>query len=163
MTPWLPALLSIEEHGGDWTTYLEAVYAVFKNDFIDNSPTFRSRRIGVLKYPISQGKESCFWHLISEGKDEVNRTPDMGRCQRIRWPRAVIENESKPQIKAWYNERKGERRILLFLEPDDYLVVLVERKTYLLLWTAYTIDFPNRKTRLLREYEEFCKKAGTTP
>ncbi len=163
MTPWLPALLTLEEHGSDSGIYLEAVYAAFKKDFVDTKASFRLREVGIKRYPKSDGKERCFWHLISEGADEANRAPQISRCQRIRWPRAIIDRESEPQVKVWYNERKGEGRILLLLEPDDYLVVLAERKTYLLLWTAYPLDYPNRKARLLREYEDFRRKAGAAP
>ena len=79
--------------------------------------------------------------------------PDLRRCERIRWPRPIIDHGAEPVIRVWENERKGERRICLWLENADYLVVLARRRGYVLLWTAYPVTQPHRRRKLLREYE----------
>ena len=162
MKGWLPPLVTLEQHDGDWEKFLDAIYRVFRSDFVDSKPTFQGIRLGLKKHPIVQGKEATFWHLISEGLSEENRKPDLRRCERIRWPKTIIENESHSEIKIWQNERKGETRILLFIEKEDYLVVLAKRKSYILLWTAYLVTQEHRRRKLLREYSDFHKKTGAT-
>jgi hypothetical protein len=112
---------------------------------------------------MEQGKEATFWHMISEGHDEQNRTPDLRRCERIRWPRAIIEHSTDPAVKVWTNQRTGrgrgaaERRILLWVEEEEYLVVLAQRPGYILPWTAYLVREEYSKRKLRREYETFLK------
>ena len=158
---WLPPLVLLADFQGDWENYFEAVYAYFKHDFVDSQPIFQGKQLRLKRHPVEQGKEATFWHLISEGKNEEERTPDLRRCERVRWPRTIIEKGSEPVIKIWGNERKGEKRICLWLEEYEYLVVLAERTDYLLLWTAYLVTYPHQKRKLQKEYESF--KAGTAP
>ena len=154
---WLPEIEPFEKYGGDWDKYLDALHTFFKNDFIDSKPCFRGRRLGLKKHPLEKGKEATFWHLISEGKVEEERTPDLRRCERIRWPRPVIENDIDPAVKVWENKRKSETRILLWLEQEEYLVVLADRKEYILPWTAYMVTKDHQKIKLEREYQQYKK------
>ncbi len=154
---WLPELEPFDKYGGDWDKYLEALYSFFKNDFIDSKPYFKGRRLGLKKHPVEHGKEATFWHLISEGKEEEERIPDLRRCERIRWPRPVIENDGDPAVKVWGNKRKLETRILIWLEQEEYLVVLADRKEYILPWTAYLVTRDHQKRKLEREYQRYKK------
>lgn len=163
MTPWLPALVRLHDFANDWTKYLEALYVAFREGFVTQTAQFRKRKISLKKHPIVDGKEATFWHLITAGNIESNRIPEKSRCERIRWPRAIVDHEADPVVKVWFNLRNNERRILLFLENEGYLVVLAERKTYLLLWTAYPVERNHHKVKLLREYEEFRKKLESPP
>ena len=150
---WLPPLVRFESWGGNWPKYLEALYAFFKRDFVDASPSFRGTCLRLKRHPLIEGKEATFWHLISEGQNESERLPDLRRCERIQWPRPVIENADEPVVKVWKNERRGESRICLWLEDAEYLVILAERKGYLLPWTAYPVTEAHRKRKLKKEYE----------
>lgn len=154
---WLPPLF---EFRGDWPLYLKALYELFKADFIDTKPQFRGRTLGLKRYPMSDGKEVTFWHMIQEGPVEEGRLPDLRRCERIRWPRPIIENSEDQLLKVWTNVRKGEVRFLLWLEVEEYLVVLAERKGYLLPWTAYLVTEEHRKRKLLKEFEDWQKEQG---
>jgi hypothetical protein len=58
-------------------------------------------------------------------------------------------------IKVWENKKQGERRICLWLEDKEYLVVLAERRGYTLLWTAYPVTEAHRQKKLRREYEDY--------
>lgn len=152
---WLPPLVFFVDYNGDWEKYLDALYGYFKQDFIDSRPLFKGRRLGLKKHPLNKGKEATFWHFIQEGTNEDNRIPDLRRCERIRWPRPVIENVNEPVLKVWENTRKGEKRILLWLEKQEYLVVLAKRNGYLLPWTAYLVTEEHRKRKLRQEYKTF--------
>jgi hypothetical protein len=114
-------------------------------------------RLALKRHPVIQGKEATFWHLISEGKGEEERLPDLRRCERIRWPKPIIEHSDEATIKVWGNERKGEKRVCLWLEQEEYLVVLAERRGYILLWTAYLVKEKHRKVKLQKEYETYKK------
>jgi len=155
---WLPPLILIDDYEGDWATYIEAVYQHFRKDFIESTPVFRSRRIGLKRLPYFQGKESAFWHVTSEGPDEAERVPDLRRCERIRWPRPLIEHPAEKEIRCWPNERHGERRIVIWLYGQDYVVILADRISYLLLWSAYRVDRQHAKDSLLKEYEDYQKR-----
>lgn len=154
---WLPPLVLFEDYGGNWNRYVEALYKYYKQDFVDSSPSFKGIRVARKRKPIEQGKEVTFWHLISEGKTEEDRLPDLRRCERIRWPRPIIEHADEPVIKVWENKRKRETRICIWFEDVEYLVVLAARKGYVLLWTAYLVTWPHTKRKLQKEYEAFLK------
>ena len=160
---WLPELILFQDFGGDWDAYLDAIYQAFRRDFVIGKPLFRETRMVLKRHPVSNGKEATFWHIISEGLDENSRTPDMRRCERIRWPRPVIEMaDNEPSLKVWENQRDGETRICIWLSfgNEDYLVILAKRKEYTLLWTAYPITYPHQKRKLQREYEAYKARAA---
>lgn len=155
---WLPSLMYLRDYDGDWNRYLDAIYACFRQDFIDSKPVFQGRKLGLKRYPLSHGKEATFWHMISEGKNEDDRLPDFRRCERIRWPKPVIEHENDTSIKVWRNQRGREERICLWLVPEDYLVVLADRGEYILPWTAYLVEKPHQQRKLQKEYEEYQRR-----
>lgn len=155
---WLPPLVLFEDFQGDWTAYLEVVYGWFRQDFIKTRPVFQGRRLGLKRHPITQGKEATFWHMISEGKEEEERIPDFRRCERIRWPKPVIEHDEDAAIKAWRNQRGREKRICLWCEQENYLVVLTDRGSYILPWAAYLVEKPHQQAKLRKEYEEYWKR-----
>lgn len=160
---WIPALVQLADYGGDWDKYVEAVYQFFKKDFVDSQTKFQGERLGMKRHPVIRGKEATFWHMISEGKYESDRLPDLRRCERIRWPRPIIESkEQEPHLRIWENTRGSETRICLWLsfDTEDYLVVLAKRASYLLLWTAYPLTYENTKCKLQKEYEAYKARAA---
>ncbi len=157
---WLPPLVLFSDYGGVWASYLDAIYDYFKQDFVDSKPVFQGRRLGLKRHPLAHGKEATFWHMIQEGAVEEDRTPDFRRCERIRWPRPIIEHDGDSAIKVWANQRRGEQRICLWFEQENYLVILADRGEYILPWTAYLVEQPHRQRKLQREYEEYCRNKG---
>jgi hypothetical protein len=153
---WLPNLLPF---GGSWDEYADKVYGVFEADFITKTASFRGSRIGLRLMPVFKEKPAAFWHLIQEGKVEEDRTPDLRRCERIAWIRAIIDNANDPAVRVWENERLGKggtrRNVLLWLYEHDFLVVLGKRSGYYLLVTAYPITRPHTRRKLQQEYEGF--------
>jgi hypothetical protein len=155
---WLPSIVDFDNFGGNWNSYIDYLYAIFTKDFIDTAPLYCGQRCGCKKGALEQGKVPTFWHLISEGQDENSRTPDIRRCERVPWPRPIIENNNDSGIKIWKNRRRrGETRICLWIEPADYLVILAERKGYVLLWTAYPVTHPSKRAKLEKEYQAHKK------
>lgn len=160
---WLPELVQISDYGGDWEKYLNALYRLFRKDFIESQPSFQGSLVGITKHPYSQNKEATFWHIISEGNVEEDRIPDFERCKRIRWPRAIIEHcDDLPLIQVWESVRGREKRTLLRLifGENDYLIVLAWHKSIVLLVTAYLVTWQSQKRKLQKEYEAFKANAA---
>ena len=160
---WLPPLVYLDQFGGEWHRYIEAVYAYFKVDFIDSKPRFQNKAIRLKRYPILEDKEATFWHITSEGRTESQRIPDLRRCERIRWPRPIIEHSNDESIRCWSNvrgnaRRRNERRIVLWFYDEDFVVVLADRGRYVLLWTTYYISWSHTRKKLLKDYEEWQKR-----
>ena len=157
---WLPALVLFTDYDNEWSRYEKALYEFFCQDFVYSKPVFRGQKLAVKRRPLTKGKETSFWHLITEGSIEDNRLPDLRRCERIRWPRPIIENvdDRLCTIKVWENTRQaGEKRICIWLEQHEYLVVLAKRNDYVLFLTAYPVTLPHRKRKLQKEYEGYHK------
>lgn len=157
----LPEIIELNEFGGDFHSYFEAIYQIFKKDFVDSKPNFRGKRLGLKKHPLIDDKEYTFYHMTHKGNIENEREPDFRRMERITWPRPMIDNSEESPLKVWRSKRKGKggekERILIFHEVESYLVVLDDRKEYILPWTAYLVEYKNKKRRLLKEYEEYIK------
>ncbi len=158
----LPGLVKLEDFKGDSSKYIEAVYSFFKEDFVIKRIFYTGLVVNYIKDPIYKGKEFTFWHMISEGEIEEERTPDIRRCERIKWPKSIIENSNDEQVKVWANERKNkkgkiQKRICFCYGKWEYLVVISKRSGYLLFTTAYPLS-GNKKWKTQKEYEGYIKK-----
>lgn len=152
---WLPVLVLFSDYGGDWEEYVEAIYIFFRQDFCDSSPSYPGKRFAIRRLPVEKGKEAAFWHLISEGTCESDRIVDFRRCERIRWPRPIIEALSKDGlVKCWKSRRAGHKRILVGLLDFSYIVVLEDHGKYVLLITGYCVEKYHRQLKLKREFEK---------
>ena len=154
---WLPPLVLFEDFKGNWDAYLDTIYTYFKQDFVESRPVFQGRRLGLKRHPLAHGKEATFWHMISKGQEEVNRIPDFRRCERIRWPKPVIEHENDPKVMYWVSVKRNEDRIHIWLEEEDYVVVLADRRGFLLPWTTFLVTRQHTKQKLRKEYETYWK------
>ena len=150
---WLPSLLRLEDYGGDWEAYIEAAHLGFRADFIATRPSIPGRRWAVKRHPLVNGREATFQHLVSEGVDEGERLPDLRRCERIRWPRAIIDALGTHRVVAWPNERRGDRRIVVALPDFTHAVILADRGDHIMLWTAYVVDEAYRRKQMRAEWE----------
>lgn len=160
---WLPPLITLDSCNGDWARYVEEIYAQFKRDFVDARPIYNGIRLGLRKHPVVQGKETTFWHLISEGKTEEDRIPDLRRCERIGWVRPLIEQAGKRKdIKVWKQERNGKTNIAIALDDFSYIVFLGERTSdtgnYLIPLTAYHVESQKKRDKYRKEFEEYNRE-----
>lgn len=169
---WLPKLMTLGATGGDWSAYLELIHAQFAHDFVSTKPSWPGKRVGLKHHPEHQGKSATFWHMISEGSDESERTPDLRRCERIAWPRPFMDefDDTPPETSGsrilwWKETRKTDERYLLSLEDFSYVVVVADRGEFVLPWTAYTVEHAHRRGKLRKAWEAFwiAKKAEAAP
>lgn len=159
---WLPGLIEFN-HFGNWDDYLEAIHDQFVQDFLASKPSWPGKRMSLKRHPESRGKTATFWHFTSEGAIEDERPPDFRRCERIAWPRAIIDRFTgqKPQagdaIVWWPNQRGREKRIVLALPDFSYVVVMADRGDHIMPWTAYPVKRPHQQRKLEQEYLNFWK------
>lgn len=153
-TSWLPSLLPF-----DWNDYvrsLKAAYAVFQRDFGSEKsrPPFQGRRLGLKRYPEFEGKSATFWHFITEGPVEANRTPARDRIERIPWPKPMILEAAAadPRVRVWSTLRGTTLRWVIAVGDFSYVVILDDRGEYLLPWTAFTVEQEHRRAKLRKEW-----------
>jgi len=147
----------LEAYGGDWNSYCDALYQFFHEDFIASQATYHGMRVAIKRHPLLKGKEATFWHLISEGDVEDERLPDLRRCERIRWPRPIIDASSGDKVRFW-RARRGEERVVIAVGDFSYVVVLAIRRGYVVLWTAYYVEREHRRRKLRAECDEYWQE-----
>ena len=154
----LPDLIFFEDYKGNFALYNEAVYAVFKHDFVKNRPVFQGKKLALKAHPLIDGKEYTYYHFTHSGNVETERVPDMRRMERIGFPKPMIDFSDDKDLIVWRNKRGTSERILILHHAERYLVVLEDRINYILPWTAYLIEDDSRLRRLLHEYQCYIKK-----
>ena len=147
-----------------WKNYVEQIYDIFSREVVNGHLTYKGLPIRCRYHEPYDGKHFTFWHLISEGEAEEDRTPDFERCERISWISWIIRNaKNQNLIRSWENERitsRGKKTMVpLWLVSADYVVILEKRADYYLLITSYCIE-PHRKARFEQEWKEWKKKTG---
>lgn len=160
---WLPPLVTCSNLA-DWTPYEAALFGYYKADFIDARPVFDGRKVQQKRHPEIGGLPATFWHVISEG-DGDDRTPDFRRCERIRWPGALIAHAGDPNCVCRWDEHDHHKgyRVCLTLKDFSYLVVLDDRSTFVLLWTAYCVERQPARDKLAKRYAHYTSPAGQPP
>lgn len=154
MTP-APALVPMH---GEWDDYLDSVYDHYLADLIESPKHLNGKPVRARYNPATNGKGFSFWHLISEGEREEDRTPDLRRCERIRWIAWMLTHAAvgEPKVLSWKNSRttrKGtNERLVLLCEDVQYVVILEERAEYFLLVSAYPIS-ERRVAKLRAEWQ----------
>ena len=150
-----PDLLPFSAYGGDWRAYEDALHDIFLREIARGGLRFGAWPVNCRRIPETGGRWASFWHLVQEGRIEDDRTPDLRRCERIRWVRWVIEHAgTHPDIDHWQNTRGTETNSLLWYR-EEYLVVLAQRRDYWLLKTAYCTVQTGRIAKLRRERDVF--------
>lgn len=154
----------------DEDTYLDQLYARFKNDLVEQEIVWpnssllisfrRQREIG--------GRHASFWHAVSSGDeaDEANRQLNVERCRRICWVKPIIDEfrrnyPSNHSVKWWGSPRPGHpNRILLAMPTFEYVAIFDIRAKYVLFVTAYYVEYPRRRKSLRNEYEAYWRNKG---
>lgn len=167
---WLP---EIEEysHDEEWQTYWNNLYKIFVHDFKISQPDFLGLKVHHRREPMEYDKEEAFFHVTcNDFKKNQNRVPDLRRCERIRWVKAFIENYASCRdmnytdcndcngIKAWIEDVHGKERAHIFLEEEQYLVVVEIRKNYCLLITAVYIEHDYTLDKYIGRYQKSKKR-----
>lgn len=149
----LPPLVSF---CGNWVTYIETVYQVYTDTILNSGLAINNIPVRPRYTPETQGKEFGFWHVTSEGELEEEREPDLRRCERIRWLEWTIKNFSQYAEISHWKERKGSNLdIVIWIESEQYVVVLSERRDYWLLKTAYLVTKSGKIRQLTNNRKKY--------
>ncbi len=155
--PWLPDKISTD---GRWEEIVDELYRIFAGDFKNNTIFYKGYPVWWDRRILEDDKEEGFWHLITKKDTQTGqRLFDPRRAERLRWCRALIENDDNEWIRCWdYQESKGRIRTYLWIEKLDYVVVLEKRKVgktegYFLI-TAFYVDGESKRRNLRRKYEK---------
>lgn len=157
----LPPIIPLTSCSGDWKAYVEVLYEVFTEDFVNSEPTYPGRRWARKRHPVLDGKEATFWHLVSDGSEESERLPNLRRCERIPWPRPMIDALLTPNVRCWRVERHSHQRVLIAVDDFSYVVVLEDRQKYIMLWTAYHVDHSHQRIKFRQEWEAATRANGS--
>ncbi len=124
--------------------------------------TIRSQAIKVRRDPhvARPDREHTYWHMITDGPDEVRRTLDLARVIRLPWALPLLRGHLHEKVKRWWNMRAGLQHICVWHPAVNYLLVLKQRHDGLYLLTSYCPE-PKRKLQFHHEWAE-AKKAGRT-
>ena len=143
---------------GNWHHYVEELYQVYLDEIAHGDLIFKGLPVRTQFRPYTDGKGYGFWHIISNGPVEEDRLPDMRRCERIRWIQWIIQNVggTDQRITWWENKRGRSKHVVLWIEEEDFAVILAKRSRYFLLRTAYMVK-SNRRRIFIKEREEFWK------
>ena len=161
-TEQLPTIIRLEDYGGDYSAYIDAIYEVFRNDFIVHKAHFGGQELRMKYHPLIKDRAYTFYHMTHKGEDEANRIPDLRRCERIPWARPTVEQAQFLGLRFWEQTRKGNhRRVCIWLDTDtgdNYYVILEVRAEYVLLWTAFYGDYAHSIRKKESEYNEWKRQ-----
>ncbi len=173
---WLPDLFVFDGLFRNLDIYDEAVYRMFCNDFLQAPPIFLGKEVRVYSDPKVHGKEQTYFHITSKNynKDRhQDRNVDISRCERIKWPKALIENYNCNRaictdcngIKCWRRLDNGGRfeRVKILFEEQQYIVILEDHtnttSNCFFLVTAYHLEHSHQVRKLVAEYNNSVRVA----
>lgn len=159
---WLPGLFTLQDCSGQWNQYEEELFRQFREDWVDSRPSLRGRPVGHSSSPVAKGRPEAFWHLIQRTDKEADeRIPDLRRCERLRWARALINAVgSRTDVVTWREHRQKGMQELIALDDFSYVVILAVRgKNKVFLMTAYPVD-REKRGRLRKQYERARQEEG---
>jgi hypothetical protein len=167
----LPDLLRLEDCPGSdtaerWKVFLEVLYQVFLRQLANAGLTHAGQPVKCRYHPSYDNKHGSFWHLITEGKVEDDRTPVLDRCTHLQWIAWIIQNAGDASIiRSWEQQRSTSRglstRIPLWLFQENYVVILEKRQDFSLIVTAFSPE-PHQVETYEREWKEWTSKKAET-
>ena len=139
-------------------------WIVFQTDFPDAGtlPPINGQPVMVRRtpHPARADRIYTYWHMVTDGPDEITRRLDITRLQRIPWARPFLEQHTHVDVKRWWNTRGGLHHLCLWHPKVNYLLVIKQRWDGLYLITSYCPE-PKRRLQFHGEWAE-AKKAGRT-
>lgn len=154
MLDWLPEMFCIDP----WTqnTY-NMLYRIFCRDIRDHDLRYMRNEVWIFP-EMEDGKEKIFWHLTTRfvkarkiprrkkkffpaGQTyiEEGRFPDLRRCERLPWVRALIENAKKLEVLSWDYE-EGDLTIKTYVWLKDLNFIVIMKK------------YPDNRRRLITSF-----------
>jgi hypothetical protein len=140
---------------GEWEAYLERIYGIFHDSLIGTTAYLEGKPVHCRYHPATDNKHCSFWHCISEGPTEDERTPDPRRCERIGWVAWMIAEASagsNAEVIYWRNYNRGKRRLVILHKTERFVVIVNESSKNFMLVTCFLAS-EGKTARLLVEFE----------
>lgn len=164
MTPPKLVLPPRIDISGDQKAVVEVLYKVFRADFIDHTPKYRSWPVLISDVSKYEGKENSFWHMIQcyqkRGPDGQFDPP---RAERLPWIRPIIEfiGRGSNLLVFDFQHKPFDIRRYFWIKSLNYVIVLkVGRHKYLreyILITAFVLDYAYARQKMEEKYEKRLK------
>lgn len=159
---WLTSLITLADFGGDGKAYIDHLYSIFNRDFVDSETQFRGKKV-IFDNVIEDGKFRGFTHITTEeNKATKERELCLRRCERLEWIKLMIENETDPGVLVWeqihYTPKRVSVRTFIFIENEDFLIILNPIKGEQFLVTAIYVDYPNQKRKHLKAHKAYTER-----
>jgi hypothetical protein len=174
MPDWLPGIFCVDP----WTqsTYDE-LYKIFCRDIRDHDLRYMKNEVWIFP-EMEDGREVIFWHLTTryvkkkkiprrkkkfyspdQTHIEEGRYPDLRRCERLPWVKAIVENANEPEVLAWdYEEGNLTIKSYVWLKNLDFIVIMKkypDNKRRLI--TSFYIDKAYKRRDFERKYANRIK------
>ncbi|MGI1828105.1 hypothetical protein [Ligilactobacillus salivarius] len=152
----LPELEELSQYI-DPISYIDSLYDYYLRN-IKLGLQFRGKRVTCKKYPEYEGRDDAFNHLTTKDfHDDNDREIDLRRCERLKWikPGMMGDHQGKNCFLEYEKVVRGKKRIHLLNQYDRYMIVLEDRGDYVLLVTAYYIQYDNTLKKKVLEYHKF--------
>lgn len=142
---------------GDATLYKEVLYSVFQKDFLSGNLQFKGKNVDIIHEKFFEGKERSFWHIISEGDEDINRSLNIERCASLPWARPLIEDDNScERYRTWvkFHDKSKKDRYYIWCTEVNYMVILEDRNTHYKLITAYNV-LPYKVNSYKKDYLKY--------
>ena len=152
----LPEIEELSQYSGP-IPYINSLYNYYRH-YIKCGLHFRGKRVVCKRYPEYEGRDDAFNHLTTKDfHDDNDRELDLRRCERLKWirPGMMGNHQDKDCFLEYEKVVRGKKRIHLLNKYDRYMIVLEDRGDYILLITAYYIQFNNTLRRKIAENDCF--------
>ena len=153
----LPSRLEWRMFGGDFSKYEEALYEVFKRDFLRIPLTYMGKPVDIIHEKYYNRKERSFWHIISEGDEDINRSLNIERCASLPWARPLIEDDNScEKYRTWvkFHDKSKKDRYYIWCTEVNYMVILEDRNIHYKLITAYNV-LPYKVNSYKKDYLKY--------
>lgn len=148
------------------------LYGIFCRDIRDHGLRYFGNSVWIFR-EMEDGREKIFWHLTTRSKkyekiprrkkkfypqDQIyineERYPDLRRCERLPWIRALIEQEENAEILAWdYEEGDLTIKTYIWLKDHDFIVIMKKYPNGARrLITSFYIDKSYKRQDFERKY-----------
>lgn len=174
MLDWLPDIVKVNP----WTqdTY-DTLYDIFCMDIRDYDLRYIGNSVWIFR-GMEDGREQIFWHLTTRSVKKIkiprrkrkfypveqkyideDRYPDLRRCERLSWVKALVEKADEREILSWDYE-EGDSTIKTYIWLKDYNFTVIMKKysdNKRRLVTSFYVDKSYIRKGFERKYENRIK------
>lgn len=167
MTPeWLPSTLKLI--GASLQSDIDELYELYKKDFVianasivDGSPVYVNTHPDKARW--GGDYPHGFTHMITRGKHY--RSIDYDRARKLPWVKAILDNYSESEVKAFWSATPDGNKLFLWLYDLDFVVIICPKRGKVIetgqkrvIVTAYHIDKQWMRRDLQKKYNNSFRK-----